>query len=54
MLGVQVKFGLSPLAPPVFHFPAVVLCDLLVAEAEAQDGDVEVVDFLCVLRIFAV
>ena len=51
---LELHLGQGPFPAAVHHLAAVVLGDLLVAEAEAQDGDVEVVDRLVVRRVLAV
>jgi hypothetical protein len=38
----------------VYHRASVVACDLLVAEAEPEDGHVQVVDLLVVVRVLPV
>ena len=49
----DVQARAAPLAAAVDHLASVVLGDFLVAEAEAEDGDVEVVDRLGVARVLA-
>ena len=46
VLADQPEVGPTPLAPAVEHRTPVVLGDLLVPEAEAEDRDVEIVDLL--------
>ncbi len=49
----DLELGVAPLAAAVHHLAAVALGDLLVAEAEAEDGHVEVVDRVVVAGILA-
>ena len=53
VLPVDVQIGMPPFLLAVDHGAAVVLGDFLVAETEAQDGNVQVVDLLVVGRILA-
>ena len=51
VVGGHVEIGLAPLAPAVYHRPAVVLRDFLMPEAESHDGHVQIVDLLGIGRV---
>ncbi len=54
MFPLDLEVGPAPFPPAVNHLPPVMLGDLLVAEAEADDGDVQVVDPLGVILVLTV
>ena len=49
----DVEVGPAPLTTPVLDLTSIVLRDLLMPEAEAEDWNIEIVDGLGVLRVLS-
>ncbi len=54
MVPFDLQIGPPPLPPSVDYLSSVMLGDFLMAEAEAQDGNVEIVDALGVILVLPV